>query len=383
MSEGVTEVRGLIYTVDYEFRPGRVRIEGDRIAEVAFCTEGELSEAERDTLVLPGLVDVHFHGAAGYDFCDGTKEAFHAIETYENRHGITSICPATMTLPVEELKRILTVVSEDKPDSLVGVHLEGPFINKAKKGAQKEEYVIPPSAEVLKELQKCAKGLVKLVSIAPETEGAIDCIRELGKEFHFSIAHTMSDYDTAVKAIQAGAKHITHLYNAMPVPTHREPAVVGAAADDPEVMPELICDGIHVHPSAVRMAFRLFPGRICLISDALRCCGMADGSYSLGGQEILLSGGVARLTGGAIAGSAADLYQCMRRAVSFGIPREQAVWAATALPARVIGRESETGAIADGRAADFVICGGELEPEAVYLGGKRLEQGVGPFAPNR
>lgn len=119
MSEGVTEVRGLIYTVDYEFRPGRVRIEGDRIAEVAFCTEGELSEAERDTLVLPGLVDVHFHGAAGYDFCDGTKEAFHAIETYENRHGITSICPATMTLPVEELKRILTVVSEDKPDSLV------------------------------------------------------------------------------------------------------------------------------------------------------------------------------------------------------------------------------------------------------------------------
>ena len=110
---------------------------------------------------------------------------------------------------------------------------------------------------------------------------------------------------------------------------------------------------------------------------------MADGSYSLGGQEILLSGGVARLTGGAIAGSAADLYQCMRRAVSFGIPREQAVWAATALPARVIGRESETGAIADGRAADFVICGGELEPEAVYLGGKRLEQSVGPFAPSR
>ena len=147
----IKEVKGLLYTVDYEFRPGRIRIEGDRIAEVDFCTEGELSEAERGMLVLPGLVDVHFHGAAGYDFCDGTQEAYRAIEAYENSHGITSICPATMTLPVEQLKQILTEVSENKPDSLAGIHLEGPFINKAKKGAQKEEYVIPPSTEVLKE----------------------------------------------------------------------------------------------------------------------------------------------------------------------------------------------------------------------------------------
>ena len=137
----IKEVKGLLYTTEYEFRPGRIRIEGDRIAEVDFCTKGELSEAERGMLVLPGLVDIHFHGAAGYDFCDGTQEAYRAIEAYENSHGITSICPATMTLPVEQLKQILTEVSEDKPDSLVGVHLEGPFINKAKKGAQKEEYV--------------------------------------------------------------------------------------------------------------------------------------------------------------------------------------------------------------------------------------------------
>ena len=140
----MTEVRGLIYTADYEFRPGRIRIEGDRIAEVTFCTEGELSEAERDTLVLPGLVDVHFHGAAGYDFCDGTKEAFRAIEAYENSHGITSICPATMTLPVEELKRILTEVSEDKPDSLVGVHLEGPLSTKPKRVRRKRNMSFPP-----------------------------------------------------------------------------------------------------------------------------------------------------------------------------------------------------------------------------------------------
>lgn len=369
----MTEVRGLIYTVDYEFRPGRVRIEGDRIAEVAFCTEGELSEAERDTLVLPGLVDVHFHGAAGYDFCDGTKEAFHAIETYENRHGITSICPATMTLPVEELKRILTVVSEDKPDSLVGVHLEGPFINKAKKGAQKEEYVIPPSAEVLKELQKCAKGLVKLVSIAPETEGAIDCIRELGKEFHFSIAHTMSDYDTAVKAIQAGAKHITHLYNAMPIPTHREPAVVGAAADDPEVMPELICDGIHIHPCMVRNTFRLFGAhRMILISDSMRAVGVEDGQYTLGGQDVTVRGALATLADGTIAGSATNLYDCMCKAVEMGIPKEQAIRAATINPAVSIGVGNKVGSLEAGKYANIVIADKELHRRQVILKGVLL-----------
>lgn len=334
----IKEVKGLLYTVEYEFRPGRLCIEGERIAEVDFCTEGELSIAEREALVLPGLVDVHFYGAAVYDFCDGTVEAYRAIETYENSHGITSICPATMTLPVEQLKQILTEVSENKPDSLLGVHLEGPFINKAKKGAQKEEYVIPPSTEVLKELQKCAKGLVKLVSIAPETEGAIDCIRELGNEFYFSIAHTMSDYDTAVKAIQAGAKHITHLYNAMPVPTHREPAVVGAAADDPEVMAELICDGIHIHPCMVRNTFHLFGAhRMILISDSMRAVGMEDGQYTLGGQDVTVRGPLATLADGTIAGSATNLYDCMRKAVEMGVPKEQAIRAATINPAVSIG----------------------------------------------
>ena len=366
----IKEVKGLLYTVEYEFRPGRLCIEGERIAEVDFCTEGELSIAEREALVLPGLVDVHFHGAAGYDFCDGTQEAYRAIEAYENSHGITSICPATMTLPVEQLKQILTEVSENKQDSLVGVHLEGPFINKAKKGAQKEEYVIPPSTEVLKELQKCAKGLVKLVSIAPETEEAIDCIRELGNEFHFSIAHTMLDYDTTVKAIQAGAKHITHLYNAMPVPTHREPAVVGAAADDPEVMPELICDGIHIHPCMVRNTFRLFGAhRMILISDSMRAVGMEDGQYTLGGQDVTVRGPLATLADGTIAGSATNLYDCMRKAVEMGVPKEQAIRAATINPAVSIGVQDEVGSLEAGKYANIVIADKELHRRQVILKG--------------
>lgn len=226
---------------------------------------------------------------------------------------------------------------------------------------------------MLKELQKCAKGLVKLVSIAPETEGAIDCIRELGKEFHFSIAHTMSDYDTAVKAIQAGAKHITHLYNAMPVPTHREPAVVGAAADDPEVMPELICDGIHIHPCMVRNTFRLFGAhRMILISDSMRAVGMEDGQYTLGGQDVTVRGALATLADGTIAGSATNLYDCMCKAVEMGIPKEQAIRAATINPAVSIGVGNKVGSLEAGKYANIVIADKELHRRQVILKGVLL-----------
>ena len=165
---------------------------------------------------------------------------------------------------------------------------------------------------------------------------------------------------------------MTHLYNAMPGIHHRRPGPIGAASERESVTAELICDGHHVHPSAVRMAFRLFPNRVCLISDALRCCGMPDGRYTLGGQDVFLSGGVARLSDGTIAGSAANLYDCMRNAAAFGVPVEQAVLAATAIPAREIGRAGETGSIADGLPADFVVCDDTLARQAVYLGGERL-----------
>ena len=158
----------------------------------------------------------------------------------------------------------------------------------------------------------------------------------------------------------------------MPGIHHRHPGPIGAASERESVTAELICDGHHVHPSAVRMAFRLFPNRVCLISDALRCCGMPDGQYTLGGQDVFLAGGVARLSDGTIAGSAANLYDCMRNAVTFGVPVEQAVLATTAIPAREIGRAGETGSIADGLPADFVVCGDTLTRQAVYLGGERL-----------
>lgn len=373
---------------DGRFVRGGFSVENGRFAHVLEDVPGPAEDLD-GALVIPGLVDIHVHGCAGADFSDGDYAGLVRMARYLARRGVTSFAPASMTLPYDALDKAFHAAArlhrEGLADGarLMGIQMEGPFLSREKRGSQNPAYLRLPDWDRFLRLYDAAEGLLRIVDVAPELPGAVEFTRRASEKCRVSVAHTAAGYDQAAAVFDAGATHLTHLFNAMSGIHHRHPGPIGAASERENVTAELICDGIHVHPSAVRMALRLFPGRICLISDALRCCGMADGSYSLGGQEILLSGGVARLTGGAIAGSAADLYQCMRRAVSFGIPREQAVWAATALPARVIGRESETGAIADGRAADFVICGGELEPEAVYLGGKRLEQSVGPFAPSR
>lgn len=373
---------------DGRFARGGFSVENGRFAHVLEDVPGPTEDLD-GALVIPGLVDIHVHGCAGADFSDGDYAGLVRMARYLARRGVTSFAPASMTLPYDALDKAFHAAARLRREGLadgarlMGIQMEGPFLSREKRGSQNPAYLRLPDWDRFLRLYDAAEGLLRIVDVAPELPGAVEFTRRASEKCRVSVAHTAAEYDQAAAVFDAGATHLTHLFNAMSGIHHRHPGPIGAASERENVTAELICDGIHVHPSAVRMAFRLFPGRICLISDALRCCGMADGSYSLGGQEILLSGGVARLTGGAIAGSAADLYQCMRRAVSFGIPREQAVWAATALPARVIGRESETGAIADGRAADFVICGGELEPEAVYLGGKRLEQSAGPFAPGR
>lgn len=373
---------------DGRFARGGFSVENGRFAHVLEDVPGPAEDLD-GALVIPGLVDIHVHGCAGADFSDGDYAGLVRMARYLARRGVTSFAPASMTLPYDALDKAFHAAARLRREGLadgarlMGIQMEGPFLSREKRGSQNPAYLRLPDGDRFLRLYDAAEGLLRIVDVAPELPGAVEFTRRASEKCRVSVAHTAAEYDQAAAVFDAGATHLTHLFNAMSGIHHRHPGPIGAASERENVTAELICDGIHVHPSAVRMAFRLFPGRICLISDALRCCGMADGSYSLGGQEILLSGGVARLTGGAIAGSAADLYQCMRRAVSFGIPREQAVWAATALPARVIGRESETGAIADGRAADFVICGGELEPEAVYLGGKRLEQSAGPFAPGR
>lgn len=360
-------IRGMVYTDRMCFEPGEVVIDGERIENVARCESDVLTEKEAQTYILPGLVDIHFHGCAGYDFCDGTAEAVRAIASYEMTHGTTTICPATMTLPEEQLLRICAagaeaaeteILAEGIPvkEVLRGIYLEGPFISEEKKGAQNSAYIRRPDKEMLKKLQEAAKGMIRMVAVAPEEEGAMELIKEGAGAFRFSVAHTCADYETAKAAMEAGAHHVTHLYNAMPPFTHRKPGVIGAAAENEETRVELICDGIHIHPCVVKSTFRLFgAGRMVLISDSMMATGMEDGEYALGGQAVTVKGNLALLQDGTIAGSATNLYDCMRNAMRMGVPKEEAVMAATRNPAQAVGLEEECGMLLAGRRADILL----------------------------
>ena len=369
---------GLLF-VDGQFVRGGFSVENGRFARVLKDANTDEPRTDLDgALVIPGLVDIHTHGNSGADFSDGDLAGLTKMARYLAQNGVTSFAPASMTLPYDVLETAFRTAVQFHRESpadcahLMGIQMEGPFFSEKKKGAQNADYLRLPDYDAFARLYDAAEGLLRIVDVAPELSGAVDFTRRAAQKCRVSVAHTDASYEEAAAVFDAGATHLTHLYNAMPSIHHRRPGPIGAASERESVVAELICDGHHIHPSAVRMAFRLFPGRICLISDALRCCGMPDGQYMLGGQEVFLSGGVARLADGTIAGSAANLYDCMRNAVAFDIPREQAILAATLIPAREIGRADEIGSIADGKRADFVVCGDGLARQAVYLGGALL-----------
>ena len=367
-----------IYTEQFRFECGAFSVENGRFCRVL----GEAAEDAVDLLgayVLPGLIDVHTHGNSGADFSDGNAAGVEKMARYMAKNGVTSFAPASMTLPYETLEKAFAsaraFVDARLSDAaaLRGIQMEGPFFSEKKKGAQNGAYLRNPDFEAFKALQDGCGGLVRIVDVAPELPGAEEFIRKAKALCTVSIAHTDADYDAARRGIAAGVTHLTHLYNAMPAIHHRKPGVIAAAAEAETVSAELISDGQHVHPASVRLAFRIFGAdRMVLISDSLRCCGMPDGEYELGGQQVFLQDGVARLADGTIAGSATNLFDCMRRAVSFGIPREDAIRAATYNPARQIGALSEVGSIADGKVADFVLCDAELNRQAVYLAGEKV-----------
>ncbi|MEG0459906.1 N-acetylglucosamine-6-phosphate deacetylase [Gordonibacter sp.] len=328
--------------------------------------------------VIPGLIDVHFHGCCGADLCDGTDEALTAIARHEARRGITSICPATMTYPEDTLARIVSVAAAHRPAAdearLVGINMEGPFISPGKIGAQNPAYVQVPDVDMMRRLQEAARGLVKLVDLAPESQGALDFIGQMAGEVRISLAHTTAGYDCAAEAFARGARQLTHLYNAMPGLHHREPGPIAAAFEHDEVTAELIADGVHIHPAMVRMAFTLFgDDRIILVSDTMRAAGLEDGDYDLGGQNVTVRGNTATLANGALAGSVTDLASCLKWAVAeAGIPLASAVKAATENPARAIGIADEAGSLAPGYLADAVILDQDLNVKHVILRGALL-----------
>ncbi len=343
------------------------------------CFSEQASDAEvidaSGLYAIPGLTDIHFHDCVGHDFCDGTEEAITAIAEYELQNGITSICPATMTFDEETLTNISRCAAAHKNETgaeLVGINMEGPFISAAKKGAQNGKYIHKPDAEMFRRLQTEANGLFKLVDIAPEEEGSMDFIDSLKDEVTISIAHTTADYDTANMAYQKGARHATHLYNAMPAFSHRAPGVIGAACDNEHVRVELIADGIHIHPSVVRTTFKMFgDDRVILISDSMMATGLKDGDYSLGGQAVKVVGKLATLADGTIAGSATNLMDCVRCAVkTMDIPLESAVKAAAVNSAKAIGTFDHYGSITPGKYANLVLLDQDLNIVKIFLKGK-------------
>ncbi len=371
-----------------------MRIKGGKVFDLEkgfverdLCFDGELltldsldgeSYDASNCYVIPGLTDVHFHGCKGWDFSDGDSEGLAVIAQYELSRGITQICPAGMTLLEDQLIKICQMAAEYRRSKqpgadLCGIHLEGPFLSEAKKGAQNGEWLHAPDVELFHRLMEISGGLVKLVSVAPELPGAMDFIRQVEEEVAVSLAHTTADYDTAMEALRLGARQVTHLFNAMPAFGHRNPSVVGAALDSPWSRVEIICDGIHLHPSVVRAVFKMFGReRVILVSDTMRAAGMSDGDYTLGGQDVTVKGKLATLADGTIAGSVTDLMGCLKTAVSFGIPLEDAVCAAAVTPAQAIGIFDRVGSLEAGKRANIVILDRELNIRDVFFRGQAV-----------
>lgn len=361
--------------VNGEFRKASVTIDGDKIVYIGAPGVPCDVDAEGKYLV-PGFVDIHTHGAMNEDFSDGKQSGLTKLSRYYAKNGVTSFVATTMTLKEETLlpamKAIRNFRRPQKGAKCAGIHMEGPFLSYAKRGAQAAENLHAPNAGMFHRLNKASGNRIRLVTVAPEEPGAMEFIREISKICTVSLGHTMADYDTAISAFEAGASHATHLFNGMPPFLHRAPGVVGAAFDCGATV-ELICDGLHIHPSAVRVAHQMFGKNFVAVSDSLRCAGMPDGQYELGGQPIEMNSGKATLLGtDTLAGSSTNLLEEVRNLVRFGISLEAAITAVSTAPAKAICAGWRIGKIAPGYEADFLLLTHKLDLSAVYIDGEQI-----------
>ena len=369
-----------IFCSDGRFRNGAFEVTDGKFGRILPSDIPKDAVDLENATVIPGLVDVHIHGAVGADLSDGSYEDLVHMAQHLAACGVTAFVPASMTLPYETLEKAFAAAKRlhDAPlpgcARLLGVHMEGPYFSEKKKGAQNGAYLKDPDIDGFMKLYEGCGGLVRIVDIAPERPGSEAFIKAASKKCTVGLAHTDCSYEDARMAFGAGANHLTHLFNAMPAIHHRNPGPIGAASEQPTVRAELICDGFHIHAAAVRLAFALFgAARMVLVSDGLRCLGLPDGKYELGGQDVFLEGGVAKLSDGTLAGSSTDLFECMRRAMSFGIAEADAVRAATANPAAAAGVAEWAGSITTGKQADFIVCRSDYTGKRVFLAGKELQ----------
>ena len=368
-----------IFTSDFRFVTGAFEVKDGLFGAVLPESVPEDAVDLKGATVIPGLVDVHSHGNSGADFSDGDYQGLRKMAAYYASCGVTSFAPASMTLPYDVLEKAFATAKQLKEEApagcarLMGIQREGPYFSYKKRGAQNPDYLKEPDFEGFQKLYEGCGGLVRIVDIAPELPGAVEFVEKASKLCTVSIAHTDSDYDHARAAVDAGVTHLTHLYNAMPGIHHRNPGVIPAAVENPNVRAGIICDGYHIHPASVRLAFTMFKNRMVLVSDSGRCAGLPDGSkFELGGQDAWLRDGVARLADGTIACSAANLWQCLTNVLSWGVPEEEAVRAATYNPACALAADDKIGSIEEGKLADFLICSGDYSEKRVFIGGNEV-----------
>ncbi|WP_054741265.1 N-acetylglucosamine-6-phosphate deacetylase [Cellulosilyticum ruminicola] len=359
---------------------GAVRIEDGKITAInpEIQKDEEVVDA-KGMYLSPGFIDIHIHGAAGYDTMDGTNEAINSIAKAIAKHGTTSFLPTTMTMSVAEINQTLKVIAQlmkegAKGVNVLGAHLEGPFISPKAIGAQNPKHLISPSIEAYDEMVKGCEEAVISMTLAPEVEGAEALIRYLrDKGVMCSAGHTKATYEEMMAAISWGVTHGTHLYNGMSAFTHREPGVVGAIFDS-EITTETISDGIHSDYAALRIAYKQKgTDKVMLISDAMMACCMPDGKYALGGQDVFVTNNAARLENGALAGSVLTLDKAIHNVhTNCKLPLYEVVKMATYNPAKFCSVEDHKGLIAEGYDADLVLFDENIKVSKVWIKGKQL-----------
>ena len=369
-----------IFTSDNRFHMGAFEVKDGLFGEVLPETVPADAIDLGGATVIPGLVEVHSHGNSGADFSDGDYEGLKAMAKFYAQCGATSFAPASMTLPYDVLSKAFAnakQLREEAPEGysrIMGIQMEGPYFSYKKRGAQNADYLMEPDFDGFKKLYDEADGLLTIVDIAPELPGAVEFVEKASKLCTVSIAHTDCTYDDAKAAVDAGVTHLTHLYNAMPGIHHRNPGAIPAGVENENVQAEIIADGFHIHPASVRLAFTMFKNRMILVSDSGRCTGQPEGyQFDLGGQMAELRGGVAKLVGtDTIACSASNMWACLRNVLSWGIPEEEAIRAASFNPAKALNAHDKIGSIETGKYADFVITNSDYSEKRVFIGGVEI-----------
>lgn len=330
-----------------------------------------------DNELIPGLIEPHIHGTNGFDTMDCSFHSLNAISTYLCRQGVTGFLPTTITDNFEKVKNAVKNVAEniDKVEGakILGSYIEGPYITKKHKGAHAPRFMREVNLNELKHLVGLGKGTIKTITIAPEKENSLKCIKYLREnDVNVSMGHTNATYDEAIKAIDSGANIAVHTFNGMRGFNHREPGILGAVLTEDRVYCEVICDLVHVHPAALKLLFKCkSEGKIILISDCISAGGLKDGNYQLGELKVIVKGGIARVETGSLAGSTTNVLQCVRNLVErIDISKEKALKMASLNTCKMLGLENLIGSIKVGKKADFSLIDKEYNVHATYIDGK-------------